>query len=82
MTDNLKCKLRFEKITYNPEFMINYRKRPIVIQAIQVLEPFEVETLEGLMQGKASDYLVKGINGELYPVDKEIFHKTYEMWTK
>ncbi|KKN55025.1 hypothetical protein LCGC14_0586260 [marine sediment metagenome] len=82
MSKTTKGKLRFEQITYNSEFMINYRKKPIVIQAIQVLEAFEVETLEGLMQGKANDYLVKGINSELYPVDREIFHKTYEMWTK
>ena len=42
-------------------------------------EPFEVQTLEGTMKGKASDYLVIGINNEKYPVDKSIFEKTYEM---
>jgi len=64
---------------YNDEFMKRYRKKPLCVLAIQVTEPFEVETLEGLMQGKTGDYLVKGIEGELYPVNKEIFEKSYEV---
>ena len=30
------------------------------------------------MKGKAFDFLVKGIKGELYSCDKEIFEKSYE----
>ena len=30
------------------------------------------------MKGKAGDYLIEGIKGELYPCDKEIFKETYE----
>jgi hypothetical protein len=30
------------------------------------------------MQGKAGDYLIKGIEGELYPCDKQIFWKSYD----
>jgi len=70
--------IRFHKTTYNDEFMVPYIKKPIQIKAIQVTEPFCVETLEGNMKGKAGDYLVKGIQGELYPVDKIIFQKTYD----
>ena len=68
----------FEKITYDDRFMINYRKKPIKVKAIQVTESFKVETLEGIMKGKAYDYLIKGVEGELYPVDRFIFEKTYE----
>lgn len=38
----------------------------------------EVKTLEGVLKGKAGDYLIEGVRGELYPCDKEIFEETYE----
>ncbi len=55
-----------------------YVKRLIPIRAIQILEPFEVETLEGTMKGKSGDYLIRGIKGELYPCDQDIFTESYE----
>lgn len=55
-----------------------YRKKPIMIVAKQVEEPCEVETLEGVMKAKAGDYIIRGIKGEEYPCDKEIFHLTYD----
>jgi hypothetical protein len=45
----------------------------------QVLEPFEVDTLEGVHTGKAGDYLAIGIHGEMYPIDKDVFDATYEV---
>jgi len=55
------------------------RKRPIVIHAKQIDEPFRVNTLEGnYKQGKAGDYLMCGIEGELYICEKGIFEKTYD----
>jgi hypothetical protein len=56
-----------------------YRKKPLVIEASQIPVPFEVETIEGTMKGKAGDYLVRGIKGEQYPVDREIFEESYEL---
>lgn len=35
-------------------------------------------TLEGVMIAKQNDYVIKGINGEFYPCNEEIFNKTYE----
>lgn len=55
-----------------------YVKKPIPIQAMQISEPFEIDTMEGLMKGKAYDYLVVGIRGERYPVDQKIFEESYE----
>lgn len=40
---------------------------------------FLVNTLEGVMVVGLGDYIVKGVNGEFYPVKKDIFHKTYEI---
>lgn len=55
-----------------------YVKKPIPVKAVAMPDEFEVETLEGPMRGKAGDYLLIGIKGEMYPCDKEIFEKTYE----
>jgi len=37
-----------------------------------------IETLEGEMKASPGDYIIKGINGELYPCKPDIFEKTYE----
>lgn len=38
-----------------------------------------ISTLEGIMQAKyGQDYIIKGIEGEIYPCKKDIFEKTYE----
>lgn len=43
------------------------------------LEPYcEIATLEGVMRGNAGDYIIKGVNGEIYPCKPDIFEKTYE----
>ena len=42
-------------------------------------EEFNVNTLEGnYKMGKVGDYLMRGIEGELYICDKGIFEKTYD----
>jgi hypothetical protein len=57
-------------------------KRAIIIQAKQMNEEFRVNTLEGnYKQGKPGDYLMRGIDGELYICDKAIFEKTYDFIT-
>jgi hypothetical protein len=61
------------------EGMQGCRKRPIVVHALQMQEEFRVMTLEGDYKlGKPGDYLMRGIDGELYICDREIFEKTYD----
>ena len=52
-------------------------KKPIKVRCAQINEPFEVDTLEGKMIGQKGDWLMVGVNGELYPCADEIFKKTY-----
>lgn len=54
-------------------------KKPIPVRCIQMEEAFEVETLEGLMKGQPGDWLMIGVNGEMYPCAKNIFEKTYDL---
>lgn len=54
-------------------------KRPIVVHAKKIDVEFRVNTLEGnYKQGKPGDYLMRGIDGELYICDGPIFEKTYD----
>ena len=37
-----------------------------------------IHTLEGNMTANKGDWIIRGINGELYPCKPDIFEKTYE----
>lgn len=77
---------------------MKYRKKPVVIEAIQLrpdtvneclefcegkikghpLTGVVIETLEGDMLADNGDYIIKGVQGELYPCKPDIFEQTYE----
>ena len=42
--------------------------------------PYElfINTLEGTHHVSVDDYIIQGVNGELYPCKPDIFEKTYE----
>lgn len=44
-----------------------------------ILDPAwcEIKTLEGTMIANAGDYIIQGVNGEIYPCKADIFQKTY-----
>lgn len=42
---------------------------------------FVVDTIEGKMRGGPDDWLIRGIEGELYPCKHSIFDATYEAVT-
>lgn len=86
-----------------------YRKKPVVVEAIQFkgiqLEDIDVAlefddwirknqgerrckyvsnklmipTLEGLMEANPGDWIIRGVQGELYPCKPDIFEATYEV---
>ncbi|TCS78529.1 hypothetical protein EDD59_11154 [Muricomes intestini] len=37
-----------------------------------------IDTLEGKMHARIGDYIIRGVNGELYPCKPDTFRKTYE----
>ncbi|HHK0761671.1 TPA: hypothetical protein ACQQME_001840 [Enterococcus hirae] len=39
----------------------------------------EIKTLEGIMVAKTGDYIIQGVEGEIYPCKPDIFEKTYEV---
>lgn len=54
-----------------------YRKKPVVIEAYETSEVVYIETLEGIMKASIGDFIIKGIEGEIYPCKPDIFKKTY-----
>ena len=39
----------------------------------------DIVTLQGVMRANKGDYIIRGVNGELYPCKPDIFEKTYEL---
>ena len=37
-----------------------------------------IKTLEGTMEAKREDYIIKGVKGEIYPCKPDIFEATYD----
>ena len=71
--------LQFKK-TVPPN--LNFKKalkKPIPVKCVQIQEPFEVYTLEGMMKGQPGDWLMVGVHGEMYPCADTIFKKTYDI---
>lgn len=38
-----------------------------------------INTLEGVMKAMPGDYIIKGVQGEIYPCKPDIFEATYEV---
>ncbi len=38
----------------------------------------QIPTLEGVMLGREGDWIIKGVQGELYPCKPDIFEATYD----
>ena len=55
-----------------------YRKLPVEISAVKLMQKIHIKTREGLLFAGHGDYLIEGIEGEVYPCAGSIFKKTYE----
>lgn len=73
--------------------MAQYRKKPVVIEAVQWFPGVEIAgvevaspgddqaritTLEGIMRVAPGDWVITGVAGEMYPCRDDIFRATYE----
>lgn len=41
-------------------------------------DTIKIYALEGTMVANVGDWIIKGVNGEFYPCNPDIFEKTYE----
>lgn len=56
------------------------RKKPVVISYREVIgEREEIKTREGVLYAYAGkDFIIRGVEGEVYPCAKTIFEKTHK----
>lgn len=72
---------------------MKYRKKPVIIEAIQFNKfgdhplvykdsysktGYMIDTLEGKHEVTIGDYIITGVKGETYPCKPDIFEMTYE----
>jgi hypothetical protein len=63
-----------DKVTKNEITMVNCDYKKCYIEDAYC----EIKTLEGIMIANGGDFILQGVEGEVYPCKKEIFLKTYE----
>lgn len=67
--------------TEDPLWVIEAIKNDVVFFKGKLTEDVKlcIKTLEGTMTADRGDYIIQGVNGELYPCKPDIFEKTYEL---
>lgn len=55
------------------------RKLPVQVEAKRVDERREIHTREGTVVAEPGDVVLRGVEGEVYPCDPDIFDETYEV---
>lgn len=65
--------------TESAKYIEEWSDAQVIYQVSKYQRILVVKTLEGEMNATINDYIVKGVNGEFYPVKPDIFHKTYEV---
>ena len=58
--------------------MPKFVKKPIIVKAVRLTRPIQIETLRGMVIGKVGDWLITGVSGEQYPCRHDIFMQTYD----
>lgn len=68
--------------SYVPEWAVNAFEKGVLFYSSKDdnSPPCElfIKTLEGTMLANVGDFIIIGVNGELYPCKPDIFEKTYE----
>lgn len=61
----------------NVDEIYNFAKEAVTYN-IMGFEELMISTLEGIMHAPVGNYIIKGIQGEYYSCDPNIFEETYE----
>lgn len=67
---------RFMIDSYMPDWFVDNVSSGIIITHAD--GTCDIETLEGTMKANFGDYIIQGVDGELYPCKPDIFEKTYD----
>jgi hypothetical protein len=55
------------------------RKKPVVVEFREVTETETIETREGTVKAYPGDKIIRGVEGEVYPIGADIFEDTYQV---
>lgn len=56
------------------------KKKPVEVQVHgPVKDHYWIQTREGTIKAEPGDYIIRGVEGEVYPIGPEIFDETYEV---
>lgn len=67
-----------EAVQYDGTFPLDFLGDAEHVQALGVGDGIEIHTLEGVMTASVGDWIIRGVQGELYPCKPDIFEATYE----
>ncbi|KKM45264.1 hypothetical protein LCGC14_1561040 [marine sediment metagenome] len=67
------------EIVFNDQSVLTVRKKPVIVSAFRANVRLTIHTMEGVMVGEPGDYIIKGVQGEVYPCNKDIFEQTYDI---
>lgn len=69
-----------EDQTEDPDWIVQALKHRVAVIVVSVTTGIEmrINTFEGVVTARPGDWIIKGVNGELYPCKPDIFEKTYE----
>lgn len=60
--------------------VFNARKKPVEVEVFGPLNLWKtIETREGTLTAEPGDYIIRGVDGEVYPIDPDVFEETYEV---
>lgn len=65
----------------DPEWVVNAIESGyiVIVKKAEDFNPrLKIITIEGTMEAEPGDYIIRGVNGEIYPCKPDIFEKTYE----
>lgn len=63
--------------TLKEDAFTDVEKRPVVVEARLADEREEIHTREGTVVAEPGDVVIRGVEGEVYPCDPDIFAATY-----
>lgn len=62
------------------EDWFDVRKQPVEVKARGPVDEREkIATREGVVVAYPGDYVIRGVEGEVYPIGADIFEETYEV---
>lgn len=67
-----------DRTYYIPDWAVDMVHKGYIKYKSYTKGELEIKTLEGVMVANIGDYIIKGVDGEIYPCKPHIFEKTYE----